>query len=162
MKSGKDVALVAVFAGLYAVLVWLFQPISFLAIQFRVAEILKPAVAKQRSLAIAFAVGVAIGNIVSPFAGIYELAFMPFMNIVGGLLAYNVAQLKKDQKGKGSYFLASIIFSIVIALSVSYMLNAMFNVPFIITLPGLIVSELGAMLLGVALFHMIDKRWIWY
>ncbi len=77
---------IAVFASLYTVLVWVLPGLSFAAVQFRIAEGLKPAIAKRWTLAFAFALGNFLGNLISPFAGIYELGFMPLMNIVGGLL----------------------------------------------------------------------------
>jgi len=150
----KDLVLVPVFAALYAVLVWVFQPISFMALQFRVAEALKPAVAKKWVLMFAFAIGNFLGNLVSPFAGIYELAFMPLMNVVGGLLAWKLS--------RGNYFVAGAVYSLIIALSVSYMLSQLFNIPFLILIFPLIATELIAMTLGATIFKTIEKRFKWY
>ncbi len=153
----KALSKVAVFAALYAVLVWLFQPFGFAALQFRLAEGLKPSIAKVRTLAVAFAIGNFLGNLVSPFAGIYELAFMPTMNIVGGLLAYYAAKIFK-----GNYFVAALVYGTTIALSVSWMLHALFNIPLISLIPFLLASELIAMTLGAAAFLFLEKRWKWY
>jgi len=46
LKS-KDVSLVAIFASIYVVLVYGFAPISFYALQFRVAGVIRPAIAKK-------------------------------------------------------------------------------------------------------------------
>ena len=153
----KALSQVAVFAALYAVLVWLFQPFGFAALQFRVAEGLKPSIAKVRTLAVAFAIGNFLGNLVSPFAGIYELAFMPTMNIVGGLLAYYAAKIFK-----GNYFVAALVYGTTIALSVSWMLHALFNIPLLDLIPFLLASELIAMILGAVVFLFLEKRWKWY
>jgi len=153
----KALSKVAVFAALYAVLVWLFQPFGFAALQFRVAEGLKPSIAKVRTLAVAFAIGNFLGNLVSPFAGIYELAFMPTMNIVGGLLAYYAAKIFK-----GNYFVAALVYGTTIALSVSWMLHALFNIPLLDLIPFLLASELIAMILGAVVFLFLEKRWKWY
>ena len=150
----KALSQVAVFAALYAVLVWLFQPFGFAALQFRVAEGLKPSIAKVRTLAVAFAIGNFLGNLVSPFAGIYELAFMPTMNIVGGLLAYYAAKIFK-----GNYFVAALVYGTTIALSVSWMLHALFNIPLLDLIPFLLASELIAMILGAVAFLFLEKRW---
>jgi uncharacterized membrane protein len=68
MKT-RDLTLVAIFAALYAALVYVFAPISFLALQFRVAGVLRPAIAKKRILVIGYAIGVVVGNLFSPFVG---------------------------------------------------------------------------------------------
>ena len=153
----KALSKVAVFAALYTVLVWLFQPFGFAALQFRVAEGLKPSIAKVRTLAVAFAIGNFLGNLVSPFAGIYELAFMPTMNIVGGLLAYYAAKIFK-----GNYFVAALVYGTTIGLSVSWMLHALFNIPLLDLIPFLLASELIAMILGAVAFLFLEKRWKWY
>ena len=132
---------------MYAVLVWLLPGLSFAAVQFRIAEGLKPAVAKRWNLTIAFAIGNFLGNIVSPFAGIYELGFMPLMNIVGGLLAYSAARAFRR-----NYAIAAIVYATVTALSVSWMLHVLFNFPLEALIPLLLVSEQAAMLIGAILF----------
>ena len=65
----RDLALVTVFASLYAALVYLFAPISFYALQFRVAGVLRPSIARKWILAFGYAIGVVVGNIFSPFTG---------------------------------------------------------------------------------------------
>ena len=65
----RDLSLVAVFAALYAVLVYLFAPVSFYVLQFRVAGVLRPSIARKWVLSVGYAIGVVIGNIFSPFTG---------------------------------------------------------------------------------------------
>jgi len=67
--TGRDLALSAAYASLYAIMVYVFSPISFYALQFRIAGILRPGIARKWTLAIGYAVGVAIGNMFSPFFG---------------------------------------------------------------------------------------------
>ena len=69
----KELALIIIYASLYAAMVWVFAPLSFYALQFRMAGVLRPAIAKKWSLSVGYALGVVVGNLVSPFAGIYEL-----------------------------------------------------------------------------------------
>ena len=92
--KSKDLTFVAIFAALYAVLVYVFAPISFFALQFRVAGALRPAIARKWILAVGYAIGVVVGNLFSPFAGIYELLFMPVMSLVAGLAGYALAKIK--------------------------------------------------------------------
>ena len=148
---------IAVFAALYTVLVWLLPGLSFAAVQFRIAEGLKPAIAKRWTLAFAFALGNFLGNLISPFAGIYELGFMPLMNVVGGLLAYGIARAFKR-----NYLIAGLVYAAVISLSVSWMLHVLFNIPLEALVPLLIASEEAVMIIGAVLFYLVDRRWKWY
>jgi len=153
----KDLSLVAVFASLYAVLVYIFAPVSFLALQFRVAGVLRPGIARKWILAVGYAIGVVVGNIFSPFAGLYELLFMPFMSFLAGVLGYLVAKPFKND-----YFIAGAVIATVIPLSVSWMLSQLFNLPMLVTLPYLFVSEQIVCFIGASLFKLIETRFKWW
>ena len=73
----KDLALTVIYAALYAALVAVFSPISFGVAQFRIAGALRPAIAKKWILSFGYEVGTLIGNFFSPFAGPWDLVFMP-------------------------------------------------------------------------------------
>jgi len=157
MKS-RDVTLIGIWAALYAILVYVFAPISFQALQFRVADILPPSIAKKKLLAVAYAIGVVAGNIISPYAGPWDLGFMPFMSFVAGLLGYYAAKLYS----KLDYYICGVVESIVIALSVSFMLEQLLTVPMFITFPMLLVSELILSIIGAVIFKLIERRWVWW
>ena len=106
--SSRDLSLVAVFAALYAVLVYLFSPISFYALQFRIAGILRPGIARKWILAVGYGVGVVVGNLFSPFTGPYELVFMPLMSFLAGSLGYLVARPVKN-----NYFVAGMCLAVL-------------------------------------------------
>jgi uncharacterized membrane protein len=152
----KDIALTAVFAALYAALVYVFTPISFLALQFRVAGVLRPGIARKWTLAIGYAIGVVIGNLFSPF-GVYDLLFMPLMSLLAGLLGYLAAKPFKN-----NYFVAGAIIATVIPLSVSWMLNQVLGLPIIATLPYLFISEQIICLIGAVIFRLIETRFKWW
>lgn len=153
----KDVTLTAIFAALYAALGIAFAPISFLALQFRVAGVIRPAVAKKPILAVGYCLGVAVTNLFSPFAGFHELVFMPFMSLVAGLAGYYAAK----SFGK-SYVVAGAVIAVIIPISVSWMLNQLFGLPIAVTLPGLLVSEQVVNALGSIVFRAVDSRYRWY
>ena len=156
MKS-RDLTLVAVFASLYAVMVYLFSPFSFYALQFRIAGILRPAIAKNWTLAIAYAVGVAVGNLFSPFPGPYELVFMPVMSFLAGIVGYLAAK-----PFKSNYFIEGAVIATIIPFSVGWMLNQLFNLPMVVTVPYLFISEQAVCFLGAFLFRLIDTRLKWW
>ena len=153
----RDITLVAVFAALYAALVAAFAPISFFALQFRFAGVIRPAVAKKPILSVGYALGVVIGNLFSPFAGFHELVFMPGMSLIAGLAGYYTAKAFD-----GSYFVAGVVIASIIPLSVSWMLNQLFGLPIVATLPGIFVSEQVVNVLGSVIFRAIDTRYRWY
>jgi len=157
MVNSKDLSLLAVFASLYAVLVYIFAPISFFALQFRVAGILRPGIARKWILAIGYAIGVVVGNIFSPFAGPYELVFMPLMSFLAGILGHLVAKPFKND-----YFIAGAVIATVIPLSVSWMLSQLFNLSMLATLPYLLISEQIVCFIGASMFKLIETRFKWW
>ncbi len=155
--SSRDLSVVAVFAALYAVLVYSFAPVSFYALQFRVAGVLRPGIARKWMLAVGYAIGVVVGNILSPFAGPYEFVFMPIMSLLAGVLGYLVARPFKN-----NYFIAGAVIATVIPISVSWMLNQLFNLPMLTTLPYLLISEQAISFIGASLFKLIEMRLKWW
>ena len=148
----RDLTLVTIFAALYAALVYVFAPISFLALQFRVAGVLRPAIAKKWILAIGYAIGVAVGNLSSPNIGAWELLFMPIMSLVAGLLGHIAARKFGD-----NYFICGAIIATIIPLSVAWMLTQ-FGTPFLATFPYLLISEQVVCLIGSVMFKTIETR----
>jgi len=155
--TSKDLSLIAIYASLYAVLVYLFAPISFYVLQFRVAGIIRPAIAKKWVLAIGYAIGVVVGNLFSPFVGIYELLFMPIMSFIAGILGYILAT-----KFNNNYFITGIVIATIIPISVSWMLNQVLSIPLVATLPYLFISEQIVCFTGSNIFKAIEKRYTWW
>lgn len=155
--TSKDLSLIAIFASLYAVLVYLLAPLSFYVLQFRVAGIIRPAIAKKWVLAIGYTIGVVVGNLFSPFVGIYELLFMPIMSFIAGILGYILAT-----KFNNNYFVTGIVIATIIPLSVSWMLNQVLSIPLLATLPYLFISEQIVCFLGSTIFKAIEKRYVWW
>jgi len=155
--NSREISLVAVYAALYAVLVIAFAPISFGMIQFRVAGILRPGIARMRILALGYAIGVLVGNILSPYAGIYELLFMPVASFIAGLLGYEVAR-----RFGGGYWSCGVVVAVIIPLCVGWMLEQLFMLPLAVTLPGLLISEFLVNMLGAVIFTALDKRMKWW
>ncbi|MCW3987771.1 MAG: QueT transporter family protein [Candidatus Bathyarchaeota archaeon] len=155
--TSKDLSLIAIFASLYAVLVYLLAPISFYVLQFRVAGIIRPAIAKKWVLAIGYTIGVVVGNLFSPFVGIYELLFMPIMSFIAGILGYILAT-----KFNNNYLVTGIVIATIIPLSVSWMLNQVLSIPLLATLPYLFISEQIVCFLGSTIFKAIEKRYVWW
>jgi len=153
----KDMALASIFASLYAALVYAFAPVSFYALQFRVAGVLRPAIAKKWVLSIGYAIGVVVGNLFSPFAGPYELVFMPLVSLAAGIIGFIVAK-----RFKKSYFIEGAIIATIVPIGVSWMLNQLFGLQLVVTFPYLLISEQVVCLLGAFVFKLIELRFKWW
>jgi uncharacterized membrane protein len=87
MKT-RDVVQSAIIAALYVVFTVLLAPFSFGPIQFRISEIFKVFVLFNPYLAVGIGMGTFFANLFSPNVGPWELIWMPFTDMAGGLLAW--------------------------------------------------------------------------
>jgi len=152
----RDLTLVTMFAALYAALVYVFAPISFMALQFRVAGVIRPIIAKKWTLAMGYGLGAVVGNLFSPFAGPWDLLFMPMMSVVAGVLGYVVSK-----KFGQNYFICGVVIATVISFSVAFMLMQ-FGTPFIASLPYLLIAEQIVCLIGSVIFKLVEGRYKWW
>jgi len=152
--KAKNLAEVASFASLYAVLVWLLQPISYAVLQFRVAEALKSIVVVRKHLILAFVIGNFLSNLTSPFIGPWELGWMPFINLLGGSSAWFVGHKLKGCKGMA---LGGFIFALWIAFGVGLMLSVLFNLPFWLVFIYILIPEVILIVGGAPLMFKINK-----
>jgi uncharacterized membrane protein len=153
----KDLALTIIYAALYAAIVWAFSPISFGVAQFRIAGALRPCIAKKWILAVGYGLGVLVGNFFSPFAGPWDLVFMPVMSVIAGLAGYLVVK-----RFRQNYFVSGAVTAAIIAVSLSFMFEQLGISPFFVALPLLLITELTACLIGAVVFTLIDKRFKWW
>jgi uncharacterized membrane protein len=86
--STRRVVRIAILAALYAVLTWGIAPISYDLIQFRVSEVLKVLVLFDPWLVLGIGIGTLLANLTSPYVGPWELVWMPFTDMAGGLLVW--------------------------------------------------------------------------
>jgi uncharacterized membrane protein len=154
----KDLALTAVYAALYAALVYVTIPFSFGVAQFRIAGALRPSIAKKWILAFGYGLGVLVANFFSPFAGPWDLIFMPVMSLLAGLAGYLVAKPLK-----GNFFISGAVTATIIAVSLSYMFEQFGMGPMFVNLPFLFVIEQVVCLIGASIFTLIGRRYhhIW-
>lgn len=133
------IAEIGIVAALYAVLTWALAPISYAHVQFRVSEILKSAVIWEPHLILAFVIGNFVSNLASPYAGPWELGFMPFANLLGATVCYLV--------GRRWPWFGAALYALIIASAVSFMLSILVHAPFVVLFPGLMASE-GILIVG--------------
>ncbi len=153
----KDLALTAIYAALYATLVYVSIPISFGVAQFRIAGALRPGISKKWILAVGYGVGVLVANFFSPYAGPWDLVFMPVMSFVAGLAGYLVAKLYRQ-----SSFVSGAVTAAIIAVSLSYMFEQLGIAPMLVALLPLFIVEQVVCLIGALAFTLIEKRYKWW
>lgn len=150
MFSKREVVYGSVFAGVYAVLVVVLAPVSFLPIQVRVADALIPLSILYGWPAI---IGVTVGCSVANFiAGQAFFGGFTIIDIVGGSLANfsaaYIGWLIGRNKTRRVVFFTTIVQAIIISLIVGTYLWYIFGSPeyyslFLIVLPGIIAFWLS-------------------
>lgn len=147
LKPGATIAEVGVVAALYAALTIVLQPISYGPVQFRVAEVLKSLVIWEPHLIAAFVIGNFLSNLTSPYAGPWELLFMPFANLIGAWACYAV--------GRRWPYAGAALYALVIATAVGLMLSVLLKLPFVGLFPPLLASEVILIVGGVPLMQAV-------
>ncbi len=147
-SPARRVAVAGVVGALYVVLSLAVAPVAFGPLQFRVGEALKPLVIRYPATIPAFGVGTVIINLFSPFAGVLELAFMPAVDVAGGVLCYLVAQRVGGAFGT---YLASLLYALFTAAGVGVVLSVVAGLPYLASFASVAVSEVILLLLGNAL-----------
>jgi len=147
VRSGTArIAEIGVVAAAYAALVYAF-PISHMPLQMRVAETLKPLVIWEPHLIPAFVIGNFLSNLLSPFAGPWDLGWMPFANLVGAWACWRL--------GKVNAYAGAAAYGVIIALALATMFHFIFHAPFRGFLVPLVPVEVGLIVLGVPLMRPV-------
>ena len=148
---GKSVATAGMIAALYAVMVQLFHPISFLQMNIRVANALLgliPLVGWPAILGIS--IGVFIGNITSPIGPIDLLSFIP--TFAGCYIIYLL------RRKAALVALGLLIYSVIISIWVSFMLWYVFKLPYILSFLYVFAGSLiSNVLLGFLLYKVLSR-----
>src|SRR5712692_3569588 len=129
LRRAAALAEIGVVAALYATVTIVLNPLSYGPLQLRVAELLKPLVVWEPHLIPAFVIGNFLSNLTSPFAGPWELIFMPFANLVGASACYVV--------GRRAPWAGAALYALVF--------------------PGLLGSEMILLLAGVPLMQAVRR-----
>jgi uncharacterized membrane protein len=148
MKS-NDLVLAAFMAALYVGLIELFHPISFQAIQVRVANALIGTVPILGWPAIiGITLGVLIGNITSPLGLIDLISAIP--TFIGLYIIYRLRST--------SVLLGLTIYTIILSLWVGFMLWYVLNLPYIITVAYLLIGiGISTIFLGYILYKALRR-----
>ena len=145
------VSITAITAALYIALGYIFQPISFLGVQFRVAEIIV-------GMCIIFPMEGLIGNVIGVFFVNLSspLGAIDLLSCIVNIPALYCIIYFRD-KGKLKY-LGGVLYAIIISIYVALILNFVLGLPIWLMFLQVLVSEVILASLGIYIFDMIGKK----
>lgn len=142
----KQITKIGMIAALYIAITLIISPLSFGFLQYRLSSMLKCLFLKDRKYIIAVTIGVVLANTFSPYAGIWELVFMPIVTAIAAEAVYRL---------RNKPIMALILNAILTAAGVALMLKVVAGLPFWITLASVALSEATIMVIGQKVF----MRW---
>jgi len=139
----------AILASLYIVLTFIFNPISFGTIQFRISEVLILMCYYNKKHMIGLTVGVFIANLFSPML-LFDITFGVCASILSFICINRIRSLYI-----GAIF-PVIINAIIVGMELYLSLSTSF--PFIINALWVGLGELVVMIVGVISFKLLEKN----
>ena len=160
----KEIALMAIYAALYAALVNVLPGLSFGPLNLRVADSMIAAVPLLGiGGVLGHTLGVFIGNIPSPFGVIDLLNTIPSF-VMAFVVYYVYKHTRNDYAVVGTF----IAYSALLGTTVGWMLSAPFNIPLPLSIAYVFAGNLVVTtLIGWPLFKLLKKtgifqRWFPY
>jgi uncharacterized membrane protein len=153
MRS-KDLALIAIYAALYAALVVVLGGFSYGPIQVRVADSMVAAVPLLGLPGVlGHTLGVFIGNLFSPEGLIDLLNTIPSF-VMSFVVYYVYKRTKKDYTVIGT----SVAYSAVLGTTVGWMLSYLYHLPLLLTIAYVAVGNVVAtVLIGWPMFKLLKR-----
>jgi len=145
------VALIAMTAALYTALGYIFQPISFLWLQFRVAELIV-------GMCILFPIEGLIGNVLGVFFVNLTSPLGPIdliSCIVNIPALYCIIYFRKKRY---LIYLGGILYAIIISIYVAVILYIVLSLPIWLNFIYVLISEVILATLGIFLFDIIKNK----
>jgi len=150
----KDLALIAIYAALYAALVIVLGAFSYGPIQIRIADSMVAAVPLLGLPGVlGHTLGVFLSNLYSPLGPIDLLNTIPSF-----AMSFVVFYIYKKTKKDYTVIATSAAYSVVLGLTVGWMLSAPFNIPLLLSITYVTIGNLIAtVLIGWPLFKLLKK-----
>ena len=150
----KDLALTAIYAALYAALVVVLGAFSYGPIQIRIADSMVAAVPLLGLPGVlGHTLGVFLSNLYSPLGPIDLLNTIPSF-----AMSFVVFYVYKKTQKDYTVVATSAAYSVVLGITVGWMLSAPFNIPLPLSITYVIIGNLIAtVLIGWPLFKLLKK-----
>jgi len=152
-KKSKSlfVAIAGITASLYITLGYVFQPISFLGIQFRIAEIMVGmCIIYGYSGLIGKIIGVLIVNLVSPLGPIDLLSVIVNIPALCCIIVF--------RERKYLQYFGGFLYAFIISVYVACILNFILGLSFSLMLIQVFISEIILTTLGISIFNYIKDK----
>ena len=136
---------------MYVALGYIFQPISFLGLQFRVAELIV-------GMCILFPWEGLIGNVIGVFFVNLTSPLGPIdlISCIVNIPALYCIVLLRDKKFLK--YLGGVLYSVIISIYVAIVLNLAFMLPIWLMFVRVLIAEIILASLGILLFDIIKKQ----
>lgn len=144
------IALIAITAALYIALGYVFQAISFLGLQFRVAELIV-------GMCIIFPFEGLVGNIIGVFFVNLSSPLGP-IDLISCIVNVPALYCIIYFKDKGVLkFLGGILYALIISLYVAFVLNFVLSLPIMLMFIQVLIPEVILTTIGIILFENIKR-----
>ena len=145
------VTLTAITAALYIALGYIFQPISFLGLQFRVAELIV-------GMSILFPLEGLVGNVIGVFFVnlTSPLGLIDLISCIVNIPALYCIVLFRNRKFLK--YLGGILYAIIISIYVAIVLNLVWMLPIWLMFVQVLIAEIILASLGILMFDIIRIR----
>ncbi len=151
MNTSLRVALTAITAALYITLGYVFQPISFLGLQFRVAElIVGMCILFPREGLVGNVIGVFFVNLSSPLGSI------DLISVIVNIPALFCIVFLRDKKFLK--YLGGVLYAIIISIYVAIVLNYAFGLPILLMFVQVLIAEAILATIGILVFDIVKMR----
>ena len=144
LRPARIITEVSVLSALYVAMTVLLAPVSYGPIQFRISEALVILVAGRRHLIFFVPISCLIANLFSPYAGPWDLIFMPLVSMLGALPMYIL-------RTRWLLF-SSWAYAVVTAVGVGLMLSVLTEKGFFILFGSVLASQLIIMTVAFCVF----------
>ena len=151
IKKNKslEVSIAGITAALYITLGYVFQPISFLGIQFRIAEVLVGmCIIYPRAGLIGNVIGVLFVNLVSPLGALDLISVGVNIPALCCIIAFREHKYLK--------YLGGLLYAFIISVYVAWILNFVLGLPFPLMMIQVLISEAILATLGIVLFNYLE------
>ena len=154
IKNPKNIALIAIYAALYAALVVILGPFSYGQIQVRIADAMLAAVPLLGLAGVlGHTLGVFVANIFSTAGPIDLLNTIPSFS-----MAFVVFYTYKRTQNDYTVIATCIAYSAVIGTTVGYMLSYLYGLPLLITIGYVTIGNIiASVLIGWPTFKLLKK-----
>jgi uncharacterized membrane protein len=151
----KDLALISLYAALYAALVIVLGGISFGPVNVRIADAMVGAVPLLGIPGVlGHTLGVFVGNLYSPLGPIDLLNTIPSF-----AMSFVVYYMYRQTKNDYAVIVGCAAYSVVLGITVGWMLSAPFNIPLALSITYVIIGNLVAtVLIGWPLFKLLKRN----